>query len=196
LGVASPGSCRLVVWMGASVKCEGDVLGECPSELREANDALPRGRPSKCYAEWACYSNLRQGRKEPPASHRPSGCLPAPLGQSWHLQDSIKVHKRCRACPRCTSPILFGHIDTLVSICHIRSRTIGLQLQAINTQVYESISPMQRTQSTHVPNSSAPRQSPHGDRGCLVPNCRKKTCFAGFGNTKIYSKYCFKRTFP
>ncbi|KAK4450877.1 hypothetical protein QBC34DRAFT_401790 [Podospora aff. communis PSN243] len=55
---------------------------------------------------------------------------------------------------------------------------------------------MQRSPSTHIPNSSAPRQSPHGDRGCLVPNCRKKTCYAGFGSTRIYSRYCFKHTCP
>ncbi|KAK0639779.1 hypothetical protein B0T16DRAFT_423737 [Cercophora newfieldiana] len=55
---------------------------------------------------------------------------------------------------------------------------------------------MQRTQSIHVPNSSAPRQSPHGERGCLVPSCNRKTCFAGFGETRIYSKYCYKHTCP
>jgi len=54
---------------------------------------------------------------------------------------------------------------------------------------------MQQTQSTHTLNSSAPRQSPYGDKACLVPNCRKKTCYAGFGSTRIYSRYYFRRQF-
>jgi len=48
----------------------------------------------KCYA-WrtGVIDSLKPGRKEAPASHQPSGCLPQQW-RSWQVRDTFKVHLR------------------------------------------------------------------------------------------------------